>query len=159
MTKAVGEKRAMSGPEAMAFSTRLYKSGHKPEDFHGNLAPHLVAVLPVLPPEQMGGLHLPGAATEKVGTQFALAHIVAALPYTPFLLWEGTPSERELCVGDVVKLYEAHIDPMEPARVNIASVPAEHVKAVLFAACAVDTLQAAPAEGDDAELEASDADE
>lgn len=108
-----------------AYAERLYRYGHRPEDF-AELAGDLVVVSPIRPPGIIAksGLHAPSAATDIRG-QFALTHKVeAAGPEARF-------NGQVLNVGDIVKCYEAHLDPLEPGMCNMLSIPAKHIKAVV----------------------------
>lgn len=133
-TTTTTPRRATTLPQLMRYSERIYRQGHLPNDFHGKLAPHLITVLPVLPPARMGGIHTPDQATEIAGA-FALSHIVCALPYEPFMIWHGTEVERQLCIGDVIKCREAHLDPLDGKKHSgMCSLPAEHIVSIIFAA-------------------------
>lgn len=127
-------KIPMPNDEFQQFRARLYNRGHLPQDFTNRLSPDLIAVAPIPPLGQKGGIITPGAANDPdKATQFCLAHIVVALPYEPFMLWEGTLAERELCVGDIVKCYEQFIDPVDDvSKQCLATVLASKVKAVVF---------------------------
>ena len=105
-----------------SYAERLYRFGHRPEDF-AELADGLIVVSPIRPPQVVSGLHVPGQAKDIPG-QFALTHkveaVAADVPSGPLFL----------CVGDIIKCTEAHLDPLEPG-CNLLSIHAKHVKAVV----------------------------
>jgi len=106
-----------------SYAERLYRFGHRPEDF-ADLAAGLIVVSPIRPPQVVSGLHVPGQAKDIPG-QFALTHkveaVAADVPETGPLY---------LSVGDIIKCTEAHLDPLEPG-CNLLSIPAKHIKAVV----------------------------
>jgi len=105
-----------------AFAFRLYHEGHKPEDFV-ELAPGHIVVEAVRPPSvTLSGLELP-ATLQTAPAQVMLAHRVVAK--APDVEWIG--------VGDVVKVYEAHLDPVDP-KGRYCSIRAQHVKSVMLRA-------------------------
>lgn len=106
-----------------AYAERLYRRGHIPQDF-AELAPGMVVVSPIRPPQVMSSLHISEAATQIPG-QFALTHKVEAVAEDV-----RAHAEFPLAVGDIVKCYEAHLDPLDP-KGNLLSIPRQHVKGVV----------------------------
>ena len=111
-----------------AYAHRLYTRGHEPADF-AELAPGIIIVSPVRPtelsvlgPDGRPGIELPGGVRDIKG-QFCLSHRVEVVgPNDDY----GLGCE----VGDIVKVYEAHLDPLDP-KGDLLSIPQRFVKAVI----------------------------
>ena len=127
--------------DVTTYARRLYKHGHRPEDFNLRLAPHLCIVSPVRAPKVIGGIELAESATEIPG-QFALSHRIEALPdHGPdgVFIFNGTMPLR---VGDIIKAREAHLDPIQ-RNGDLCSLPLEHIVGVIATVVEVEGAAAA----------------
>lgn len=136
--KADKLKLSVKVSELFEFSQRLYAQGHLSSDFAGGrcLNPEDILVAPVRPAEVSKGGIITGSAAQSDGRkpgQLCLAHIVAVLPYSPFVIWQGTECERELCEGDVIKAYEHFLEPVDhDNHSGLCSLPADKIRGVIF---------------------------
>jgi hypothetical protein len=102
-----------------AFTARVYAKGHQAGDFE-ELAHGLLIVSPIRPPSVINGIEVPEEA-RNVPVQHALAHRVE----------KGGGGPLNVRPGDIVKVWEAHIDPLDP-KGNLGAIKADFVKAVMF---------------------------